>query len=67
MVYTTKPNILTTSQTDNTSSISLSSTESLALMTAIFTDLDAAETAYDALLSHGFSKDDFGNPKLFHL
>ena len=27
-------------------------------MTAIFTDRDAAETAYDALLAHGFSKDD---------
>jgi hypothetical protein len=27
-------------------------------MTAIFTNRDAAETAYDALLAHGFSKDD---------
>ena len=27
-------------------------------MTAIFSDRDAAETAYNALLAHGFSKDD---------
>ncbi|GAB4035198.1 hypothetical protein GCM10028809_43300 [Spirosoma gilvum] len=28
------------------------------MMTAIFPDRQAAETAYDALLAHGFSKDD---------
>ncbi|WP_370636594.1 hypothetical protein [Spirosoma sp. KNUC1025] len=28
------------------------------MMTAIFTDRDAAEAAYDSLLSHGFSKDE---------
>ncbi len=35
-----------------------SSPGSLRLMTAIYNSRDAAETAYDALLSHGFSKDD---------
>ncbi|MVM36211.1 hypothetical protein GO755_39745 [Spirosoma sp. HMF4905] len=43
------------SQTDNTSLTSSSSTESSTLMTAIFADHDAAETAYNELLAHGFS------------
>ena len=43
-------------QSDNTSSITPSG--SMPMMTAIFNSRDAAETAYDALLSHGFSKDD---------
>lgn len=43
-------------QTDNTS-LNTSSV-SMPMMTAIFNSRDAAETAYDALLSHGFSKDD---------
>ena len=47
-----------TSQTDNTNSSYPSSAGSSTLMTAIFTDRDAAESAYDSLLSHGFSKDD---------
>jgi hypothetical protein len=46
------------SQTDNTSLNSTSTTGSSTLMTAIFTSREAAETAYDALLAHGFSKDD---------
>ena len=45
------------SKTDNTS-LNSSSTGSSTMMTAIFNDRDSAETAYDALLSHGFSKDD---------
>ena len=44
-------------QEDNTR-LNSSSTGSSTMMTAIFTDRDAAETAYDALLAHGFSKDD---------
>ncbi|GAB4043128.1 hypothetical protein [Spirosoma jeollabukense] len=47
-----------TTQPSNTSFSGSSSTDSSMLMTAIFTDRDAAETAYDALLAHGFSKDD---------
>lgn len=43
-------------QTDNTNSNT--SSGSMPMMTAIFNSRDAAETAYDALLSHGFSKDD---------
>jgi hypothetical protein len=46
--------ILMTSQPNNTGI----NAGSLPLMTAIFTDRDAAESAYDSLLSHGFSKDD---------
>lgn len=42
-------------QTDNTS---LNTSGSMSMMTAIFNSRDAAETAYNALLSHGFSKDD---------
>ncbi len=47
--------------TDNTNSAGLNSSSSqgsLRLMTAIYTNRDAAETAYNALLTHGFSKDD---------
>ncbi|WP_020604678.1 hypothetical protein [Spirosoma spitsbergense] len=47
-----------TSQTNNTSINPTSSVGSSTLMTAIFTNRDAAETTYDALLAHGFSKDD---------
>ncbi|WP_461102961.1 hypothetical protein [Spirosoma koreense] len=47
-----------TTQPSNTSFNDSSSIDSSRLMTAIFTDRDAAETAYDALLAHGFSKDD---------
>ncbi|GAB4020160.1 hypothetical protein EXU85_24510 [Spirosoma sp. KCTC 42546] len=46
------------SQPDNTSLNSTSTTGSSTLMTAIFTNREAAETAYDSLLSHGFSTDD---------
>lgn len=44
-------------QPHNTSS-NTSSSGSMPMMTAIFNSRDAAETAYNALLSHGFSKDE---------
>ncbi|WP_018619359.1 hypothetical protein [Spirosoma luteum] len=47
-----------TSQPNNTGTNYSSSTGSFSLMTAIFNDRDAAESAYDSLLSHGFSRDD---------
>lgn len=43
----------------NTTGLNSSSPQgSSRLMTAIYNSREAAETAYDALLSHGFSKDD---------
>ncbi|GAB3955503.1 hypothetical protein GCM10028805_43240 [Spirosoma harenae] len=47
-----------TNQTDNSSLNAPSSTPSTTMMTAIFSDRQAAETAYDALLAHGFSNHD---------
>ena len=50
-----------TSMTDDMNSTSLSSSLSQGssnLMTAIYDSRDKAETAHNALLSHGFSKDD---------
>ncbi len=47
-----------TSQPNNSGMNRSSSAGSFPLMTAIFNDRDAAESAYDALLGHGFSKDD---------
>jgi hypothetical protein len=47
--------------TDNMNSAGLNSSSSVGssrLMTAIFNNRDAAESAYNSLLSHGFSKDD---------
>ena len=50
-----------TSMTDNMNSTSLNSSSSQGLsnlMTAIYDSRDKAETAHNALLSHGFPKDD---------
>ncbi|MBC8151428.1 MAG: hypothetical protein H7Z72_00805 [Bacteroidetes bacterium] len=47
-----------TGYTDNTGTNAPSSTGTSRMMTAIFDNRDAAEKAYDALLAHGFSKDD---------
>lgn len=44
--------------TDNTGSTGSSTHGASGLMTAIFRDRSSAEDAYDALIAHGFSKDD---------
>lgn len=47
-----------TGYSDNTGTGTSSSSGSARMMTAIFNSRDAAESAYNSLLSHGFSKDD---------